>query len=325
MTIQVNAFPTYTAKGNREDLTDRIFDTSPTTTPFISAVPRVKAKATNHEWQTDVLATAVSTNAQLEGDVVAGQATVATVRLGNYCQISSKDAVITGTQEAVEKAGRRSEMSYQLARRSQELKRDMEMVVTSNQRGVAGATGTARKLRGLEAFLVTNVNRHTTATAGGTKGKSATAPNSATGAATDATQMKAFTEAKLKAMLQLLFTNGGTTKTLMMGPHTKTVFSAMVGRAASQQWVSNNTVNATVDIYKSDFGNLKAVINLFSRDRSAIAFDPEYAALAFLRPIFTTALAKTGDTTRRDIRCEYTLELRNEKAHGIVADVNLTS
>ncbi len=195
MTIQVNAFPTYTAKGNREDLTDKIFDVSPTETPFMSAAQRVKAKATNHEWQTDVLATAVSTNAQLEGDVVAGTATVATVRLGNYCQISSKDAVVTGTQEAVDKAGRSSEMSYQMARRTKELKRDMEMVLTSNQRGVAGATGTARKLRGLEAFIVTNYNRHTTATSGGTKGKSATAPNSATGAATDATQQKAFTEA----------------------------------------------------------------------------------------------------------------------------------
>lgn len=325
MTIQVNAFPTYTAKGNREDLTDRIFDVSPTETPFSSSAQRESVDATLHEWQTDVLATAVSTNAQLEGDVVAGQATVPTVRLGNYCQISSKDAVITGTQLAVKSAGRRNEMSYQAARRSQELKRDMEMVLTSNQRGAAGATGTARKLRGLEAFIVTNVNRHTTATSGGTVGKSATAANSATGAATDATQKKAFTEAKLKAMLQLLFTNGGTPKTLMMGPHTKTVFSAMTGRAASQQWVSNNTVNAAIDIYKSDFGNLKAVINLFSRDRSAIAFDPEYVAIGFLRPIFTTPLAVTGDTKRLDIRTEYTLVVRNEKAHGIVADLNTSS
>lgn len=325
MTIRVNAFPTYTAKGNREDLTNMIYDVSPTETPFSSTIKRIKAKATNHEWQTDILATAVSTNAQLEGDVVVGQATVATVRLGNYCQISSKDATVTGTQEVVDKAGRGSELNYQLARRAQELKRDMEMVLTSNQRGVAGATGTARKLRGLEAFIVTNVNRHTTATASGTKGKSATAPNSATGGATDATQTKAFTEAKLKAALQLLFTNGGKTKTLMMGPHSKTVFSGFTGRAASQQWVSNNTVNAAIDIYKSDFGQLKAVINLFSRDRTVIGFDPEYLAIPFLRPIFRTPLAKTGDATAVDIRTEYTLEVRNEKAHFVVADVNLSS
>ncbi len=325
MTIQVNAFPTYTAKGNREDLTDKIFDVSPTETPFMSAAQRVKAKATFHEWQTDALASAVSTNAQLEGDVVAGTATVPTVRLGNYCQISSKDAVVTGTQEAVDKAGRGSEMSYQMARNTKALKRDMEMVLTSNQRGVAGATGTARKLRGLEAFIVTNVNRHTTATSGGTKGKSATAPNSATGGATDATQQKAFTEAKLKAMLQTLFTNGGTPRNLMMGPHTKTVFSAMAGRASSYQTIKADTVNASVDLYKSDFGTIKAVLNLFSRDRSAIAFDPEYVAIAMLRPFFITDLAKTGDTTRKDIRVEYTLEVRNEKAHGIVADLNTSS
>src|SRR4051812_8027132 len=164
MTIQTNAFASYGAVGNREDLTNVIYNISPSATPFMTAIGKAKAKAVLHEWQTDSLASAVTTNAQLEGDVVAGSSSTATTRLKNYCQISSKDVVVTGTQEVVDKAGRNSEIAYQMAKRAKELKRDMESVITSNQAGVAGATATARKLKGLEAWLRTNTARETTAT-----------------------------------------------------------------------------------------------------------------------------------------------------------------
>src|SRR5581483_7365091 len=118
MTIQTNAFSTYGAVGNREDLTNVIYNISPTATPFMSAIGKSKAKAVLHEWQTDSLASASTTNAQLEGDVVAGSSASATTRLKNYCQISSKDVVVTGTQDAVDKAGRDSEVAYQMTKRS---------------------------------------------------------------------------------------------------------------------------------------------------------------------------------------------------------------
>lgn len=290
----------------------------------MTAIGRSKAQMTKHEWQTDTLAAAVSTNAQLEGDVVAGTATVATVRLFNYCQISSKDVVVTGTQEVVNKAGRSSEMAYQMAKRGKELKRDMETVLTSNQKGVAGATGTARKMRGLEAWLSTNTNRETTATSGGTKGKSAT-NNNATSAAVDATTTRAFSETNLKKVLALIYAAGGDPTTIMVGPHNKQTFSTFAGRSFARAMVSAETVQAAADIYASDYGDLKVIPNRFSRDRTCIIFDPEYAAVAFLRPVFTYDLAKTGDSIRKDMRVEYSLEMRNEAAFGCVSDLKVSS
>lgn len=290
----------------------------------MSTIGKSKAKAVGHEWQTDTLASAVTTNAQLEGDVVAGSSSTATTRLKNICQISSKDVVVTGTQEVVDKAGRNSEIAYQMAKRAKELKRDMESVLTSNQAGVSGATATARKLRGLEAWLRTNTNRETTATSGGTKGKSATA-NGTTNAAVDATIQRSFTETLLKKVLALVFTAGGDPTTIMVGPHNKQTFSTFTGRSSARQSVDAEMVQAGADLYASDFGTLKVVPNRFQRDRSAFIFDPAYAATAFLRPVFAYDLAKTGDSIRKDMRVEFTLEMRNEAAFGIVADLKTSS
>lgn len=325
MTIQTAAFPTYSAIGNREDLTNVIYNISPTETPFMTSIGKSKAKATKHEWQSDTLAAAISTNAQLEGDVVAGTTSSPTTRLNNICQISSKDVVVTGTQEVVEKGGRNSEMAYQMAKRAKEMKRDMETVLTSNQKGVAGATGTARKLRGLEGWLRTNTNRETTATSGGTKGSGAT-NNSATSAAVDATHLRAFTETLLKSNLAKIYASGGDPSLIMVGPHNKQTLSGFTGRSNARTVINQkNAIQGAADMYASDFGDLKVIPNRFQRERSAFIFDPEFASVAYLRPVFTTDLAKTGDSIRKDMRVEYTLEMRNEAAFGVISDLNTTS
>jgi hypothetical protein len=325
MTIQTNAFNTFSAIGNREDLTNVIYNIDPTETPFMSAIGKSKAKATKHEWQKDTLAAAVTTNAQLEGDVVVGTNRAATTRLSNICQISSKDAVVTGTQEAVDKAGRDSELGYQMAKAAKELKRDMESVLTSNQAGNLGSSTAARKLRGLEAWLRTNTNRETTATSGGTKGKSATA-NGTTNAAVDATHLRAFTETLLKKVLALVYASGGDPSLIMVGPHNKQTFSTFQGRTNARTVINDReVVQGAADMYASDYGDLKVFPNRFSRERSAIIFDPEYAAVSYLRPVFTYDLAVTGDSKRKDMRVEYTLEMRNEGAFGVIADINTSS
>ena len=325
MTIQTAAFPTYTAIGDREDLTDVIYNISPTETPFMSSIGKSKAKATKHEWQKDTLASAVTTNAQLEGDVVVGTATSPTVRLNNYCQIASKDVVVTGTQEAVDKAGRNSEMSYQMAKRCKELKRDIESSLTQNQAGVAGATGTARKLKSLESWLSTNTNRLTTSTSVlSTKGKSSTS-NSATATCVDASLTRAFTETLLKKVLASVFTSGGNPSIIMVGPHNKQTASTFTGRSAARELVDKNAIQGAADMYASDFGDMKIIPNRFSRDRSVIIYDPEYWAVAYLRPVFTYDLAKTGDSIRKDMRAEYTLESRSEASAGVIADCKTSS
>jgi len=113
MALTTNVFTKYDAIGNREDLTDYIYDVSPTDTPFTSMIPKTDATMTLHEWQVDSLANAAN-NAQLEGDSIAAGASTPTTRLTNTTQISYKALGVSGTQEAVIKAGRKSELKYQI-------------------------------------------------------------------------------------------------------------------------------------------------------------------------------------------------------------------
>jgi hypothetical protein len=145
MSLPTNTLATYAAVGNREDLSDVIYRIDPTDTPFISSIEREKASAVNHEWQTQALAAVDTSNAVLEGDDAVTDAATPTARLGNICQISDKVARVTGTQQAVDHAGRDNEMSYQEMLKGMELKRDMESIlVGTNQAKNTGAAATAR-------------------------------------------------------------------------------------------------------------------------------------------------------------------------------------
>lgn len=130
MAIPAATFKTYESIGNREDLSDIIYNISPVETPFLSMAGRSKAKARRHEWQTDSLASA-ATNQAVEGDDATANTATPTVRVSNDCQILSKVVAVTGTQEAVDKAGRNSEMSYQIAKRSKELKRSFDCALAA--------------------------------------------------------------------------------------------------------------------------------------------------------------------------------------------------
>lgn len=317
MALATNGFTTLSAVGNREDLIDVIYNISPMDTPFMSSAGRGKAKAVLHEWQTDALAAASTTNAFVEGDEFAGEASTATVRVQNYTQISKKEVVISGTQEVVDKAGRSSEVSYQTAKKGKELKRDMEAILTNVQGWNAGATTTTpRKTRALGSWISTNTNRQAAGTSV-TAGASATG---STGVPTDGTQ-RAFTESQLSDVLQQVFTSGGEPEMLMVGPYNKTVVSGFTGRTSAQQMVNEDTILAAAHIYASDFGDLKVVPNRFQRERDAWVIDPSKVKVAYLRPFKVEDIAKTGDNKKKLLLAEYCLEMSNEAAHGVIADL----
>ena len=227
MTLQTNAFTTYLAKGNREDLTDVIYRISPTDTPFLSGVDKENAKATYHEWQTQALATASSSNAQIEGDLATADAATASVRLGNYTQISRKIPSVTGTQQAVDHAGRGSEMAYQEMLKGLELKRDIESSLLASTTGsTTGASSGIRRAGPYNAWVATN----TTVATAGTTGIDPS-PIDGTTIRTDGTQV-AFTEPMLKTVLQSCWTQGGKPDTIMVGGFNKQQFSLFNGRAS---------------------------------------------------------------------------------------------
>jgi hypothetical protein len=305
------------AIGQREDLTDVIYNISPTETPFMSSIGKTKATAVYHEWQTDSLAAATTNNAAVEGADASDATLSPTTRLGNYTQILQKTIKVSGTLDTVNKAGRKSEKAYQLAKASAEIKRDLETILLSNQGRSAGTSNsTARKMGSLLSWLKTNTS------VGGGGADPATIGVSTR---TDGTQ-RTFTEQLLKDEVAAIYTSGGNPKVLMVGPTGKQKVSSFAGIAEQRFMAPANTPTTIIgaaDVYMSDFGSMSVVPNRFMRARDALVLDPEYAALAYLRPFQTNELAKAGDADKTQILVEVTLEVKNEAAHGIIADLNM--
>jgi len=317
MTQATGAFSTYDAIGNREDLGDMIFDVSPTETPFLSAIKKKKATATNHEWQTDALTAASGVNAHIEGDDATPVAPAATTRLGNYTQILKKHAVIPGTQEAVLKAGRKSEMAYQVARRLKEMKLDWEMsaigTVAIGNAKVAGNDTTAREMGSVYTYVLSNASF-------GTSG--AVSTGDGTDLVTAGTD-RDFTAAILDATLASAYANGGNPSMLLVSPTNKTVVGDFTAGGATRYVTTDESkLNTSIDVYVGDFHTLKVVPSRQIIGDNAIALDPEYMAIAELRGMATKDLAVTGDSIRKEITWESTLEVCNEAAHGFVFDTN---
>jgi hypothetical protein len=314
MALPTSTFTVYEAIGNREDLADDIYRIDPTDTPFISGVETTKATGVKHEWQTQALAAAVTTNAVLEGDDAVTDAATPTVRLFNYCQISDKVGRVSGTQQAVDHAGRDDEYAYQRMLKGLELKRDMESTLLTNKPAVAGAAATARELASIGAWIATNDDFDAT---------SGTSPSPIDGsdARNDSSAVRAFTEAQLKNVLQLCWTQGGKPDKIMVGGFNKQAFSTFTGRATPTEDVKSKKIVASVDAYESDFGTVKVVANRFMRGRDCLVLQMDMWGVSYLRKFVENELAKTGDSDRFQILSEYTLEARNEKASGGVFDL----
>ena len=313
--------PTFTrfdAIGAREDLSDVIYNISPTDTPIMSSIGKSKATGTFHEWQTDALAAATLSNALVEGADASSATLSPSTRIGNNTQIVGKTVQVSGTLESVDKAGRKSEMAYQLAKASAEIKRDIETIITANQGQAAGSNSVARRMGSLLSYIKTNTNKGS----GTTAGVDPTTIGVST--RTDGTT-RTFTETFLKDVVAKVFTSGGTPSALFVSPAQKQVVSGFTGLAAQRYQVPTNgqaTILAGADLYQSDFGVLQIVPNRFMRTRDALVLDPEYAALAYLRPFQTIELAKAGDSEKTQILAELTLEVRNEAAHGGIFDLS---
>lgn len=313
MAQPTNTFSSYDAIGNREDLINMIYDISPTETPVLTALPRKKATATLHEWQTDALAAASAANAVIEGDDATTDASTATARITNRTQILDKVALVTGTQESVSKAGRKSEMAYQMEKRMKELKRDIEAALTDNGASVAGNDTTAREMAGFPAWLTTNTSF------GGGAGADPVTIGSTT--RTDGTQ-RAFTEDLLLSVLESAYTNGGNPTLLVAGAFNIRKAGEFAGNSTRTVDAKEQKLYSGIKVYVSPYNQeIKLVPNRFSRSRDVLLIDPEYAAVAYLREFDTNDLAKTGDTTRKQILVECTLEVGNEVAHGGVFDL----
>jgi hypothetical protein len=330
-----NTYETYDAVGNREELADKIYQITPEETPFLSLIGRKPVASVHPEWQIDTLGAIDLNNNQPEGNDWTYDAVAPTTRVGNYTQISDKRIVIARTQDKTSKAGRKSELAREIAKKGVELRCDMEGIVLSNQASTAGSGNgaTNRKLGGFRAWLATNDS------IGGGGGASGgfNSSTSVVDAATNGTQ-RAMTKALLDATILSTYNAGGVPKTLMVSPYAKTVFSTFMSdtNVANQRYETpksgQTTIVAAADMYMSDFGPVSVVPNRqmaragATVARNAFLIDPRMVSLGVFDDISLEKPAKTGDAEKRVLITEYSLLVNNEAAHGVIADIfGLTS
>jgi hypothetical protein len=300
MAIPTATFTTYDAIGLREDLSDVIANISPVETHFLSTIGSTTAKARLHEWQTDVLDSPAA-NARIEGNTAAASAITATTRLTNPTQILGKTYQITDTEDVVDKAGRDKESAYQQSLKLKALSTDIEYALVINSSANTGATGTARQLKGVAGFIATNV---TTGTGTGNE---------------------ALTETMFNDNLALIWAQGGKPSECIAGSTQKRAISAFTGNNTRFINMSQSQIEAAVDVYRSDFGNvairLHYIMNSALSSAIIIFGEKRLWRTAWLRKPNTEKLARVARATMYDIECELTLESGNEKGSGKITQL----
>lgn len=298
---------------------------------FILASVGSNAEVTALEWQTDALL-AAATNRNVEGDDPAANTgtSVPTSRLGMYCQISAKYAVISDTQQAVDKAGRSNEMSYQIAKRLGELKRDMEFAFLNHQGSSAGSASTARSTASVESWLTTPtgasmVGNSTDIGSGGnyttpgwTSGGSILAP-------TDSSLNGTIVVANLKSVIAACWSAGGNPGILLCAAGVKQTVSGFAGIATIYREAGTTAKGTAIvgaaDLYISDFGEHRVVPDRFCKTNQLLVLDMDYWSVGYLRPVRQIPIARTGASEKRFIDVEFCLIAQNPQSSGKISSV----
>lgn len=288
---QASAIKTYDAVGNREDLTNLVVMVSPEKTPLWSGLEKVQAKGVYHEWQTDAL-TAATDNAQVEGADYSFAIPSARTRTGAYCQIFTKTLEVSGTQEEVDVAGVEKEFSYQMKKRMKELATDIEKALFTGT-GNSGASGTARRLKGIFAWISTN---------------------SQTGTGTG---NETLTESMFNSLLQTVYDAGGSPDSAYVNSWQKRQISSFAtSNSRYQEPGMEGRLRNFVSGYESDFGVIEIKLDQFADTDKVAALDSSLWRVAILRGVKTEDVAKVGDSKRGALVGELTLEAGNEKGSG---------
>jgi hypothetical protein len=314
-----SAFTTYSAKGNREDLSNAIYNIDPFDTPVVSASRRRNVKNRSFDWQTEFLPVVDGNNAQVEGFQLANTTATATVRLTNVTQISKRDATVSGSQEEVDAAGKGSEMAHQMAISAKVLKSDMEFIACSRQALVAGddSTPTARKTEAIAHWIGRAADKNAVANAAVVGFTASGLPTAATDAFTAVAggSQVSITEAMLNTAMQNSYVMGGSPSMLILPPGPRHTVSGFVGRSTTQVLVGKTEVISTVDIVATDFGRIKVMPSRWVAADVGLLLDPDYLAVSYFRNFRQYLLAKVGDAETRMIVAEWGIEMRNPLGH----------
>lgn len=315
----------------REDLEDVIWELDPMDTWALSNLDKVDCSAVYHEWLSDTLAGATA-NRQIEGDDAAYSTAAPATRLGNYCQISRKTFIVSGTLETVRKAGRASERKRLGTKYMKELKRDMELALVGNQGTSVGTAVSVRSSAGMESWIAgptaSTVNTAANAVAVTTNAASATTIGFSSGtvaAPTDGATTGALSEGPLKMALQGAWEDGGDPRIILANASVKNTIDQLAGVATRQVDVDRTakaSIIASANVYVHSFGSPSMVVlSRYTRSSVALCIDPDFWAVGMLRRPFMEKLAKTGDAEKHMMLAEYTLICRNPAASSKVVAI----
>lgn len=308
-----NTFATFNSSRVREQLMDKIWNVSVSETPGVALFKKKKVDGPFVEWLNDTFAAGAANKVE-QGNASSPAATTDVSRYSNRTQISEKVFGVTGTQEAVEKAGGASEIDYQVSKKMVELKKDVEFGCLQNTTAIAAASGVAPQARGLLGFIATNTSM----------GVGGANPNPLTNTAPTDGTTAAFTETMLKTVLKSMFDNGAPMDNLyaLIPSAQRTVFDTFLAGQTRFDKAEDKTLTATLEVYIGPFGRVKAVNARHMRSRDVFIINPEYVTLGTLRPMRDKTLAITGDGENHLVNTEWTLIVENEKANGAIRDLS---
>lgn len=323
MAALANTKLTTTSVGNRESLSNVVDRTEREETPVYSMIAKGSAESVRPDWLTESME-APGANRYPEGDEYDFDSVAPPKRMGNYTQIMRKSFIISKTQETVSEAGNTQKTKHQKLLKGLELKGDAEYAILSPQASVGGAD---RQLGGLPTWYETNVSRG----AGGANG-GYDFNTGLTIAPTNGTP-RAFTKALMDDVMEQGWNSGAKFKTVSLSPYLKSVFVTFMSdsNVATFRYPvkdgEGNTIISNADFYHGPFGLVAILPNRVQSGSDALArnahfIDPSKLSFNWLRRIAEDKnLAKTGDANKTVLIGEGTLEVKNEKGLGVVADL----
>lgn len=317
----------------REDVMNQIWDISNIPLPFTDQISSDSSSNSYTEWTTDKLAAPDINNAVIDGSDATGNNAKGGARVGNQCQISVKNVVVTDRAGAEDTIGRANELAYQVMERQKELRRDREAIYLTQQASQAdNGDDTPGKLGGFFAWLTTNVSRGATGANGGFSNGVVAAPTPGT--------PRALSETMIRDVAQSVYQQGGNPSLLMSTPTlirklSEYMFTSSARIATMTSDVGQSPgakiAQGSVNVFVTDFGvTLEMVANrlqpVVTGDVVNVGIiDPEYVRETFLQGYQTKELAKTGLTEKRLMSVDGSLKVLNEAAHGVIADITQTA
>ena len=316
MAQPTNLVDTYDAVNTiKESLEDVIYLITPDATPFFSRSQKKSISNTLHEWNTSSLRASTLNNANIEGDETTSEARTQTTRLNNVTQIFKNSVAVSDTDTAIDHAGRSGVMASEMLKVLKEQKLDVEKTMFSNQPKNAGNASTARRMAGAATWVTTNVNFQS-----GNSGANPTGDGS--DARTDDGTPTAFTQTKFDSVMQSVWTNGGEPDVCYLSPFNMNAALSFVGNNNQRANVvaDNERVVNSLSVYLTPWGQISFNPSREVRGSDVWIMQSDMWHVGVLRAAKNVALAKTGDSERRQITQELTMICANESASGLIAD-----